>query len=123
VTTVVDIRDKPISRKKGFSKSALGQGLALNHINYIHLKALGTPKHLRDELNKTKNYLKFFNNYNHFLETKTKYINEIIKIMIHKRVALVCFEKDASKCHRNAVAQKIRGTSFRPVAIHHIKTA
>lgn len=123
VAAVVDIREKPISRKKGFSKSELGQGLASNHINYIHLQALGTPKHLRDELNKTKDYSKFFESYNHLLETKTKYIDEIIKIMIHKRVALVCFEKDALKCHRNAVAQKIRGTSSRPVDIHHIETA
>ena len=122
VTTVVDIREKPISRKKGFSKSELGQGLASNHIKYIHLQALGTPKHLRDELNKTKDYSKFFKSYDHLLGTKTKYIDEIIKIMIHKRVALVCFEKDASKCHRNAVAQKIRGTSSRPVDIHHIET-
>ena len=122
VMTVIDVREKPISRKKGFSKSEIGQGLATSHINYIHLQALGTPKNLRDELNKTKDYFDFFKRYNCLLETKTQYIDEIIKIMVQKTVALVCFEKDASKCHRNAVAQKIQKVSSRPVEIHHIET-
>jgi uncharacterized protein (DUF488 family) len=122
VMTVVDIREKPISRKKGFSKTELGQGLASNHINYIHVQALGTPKNLRDKLNKTKDYFEFFKSYNYILETKTKYINEIIKIMIHKTVALVCFEKDACRCHRNAIAQKVQKISSLPVDIHHIET-
>ncbi len=122
VTTVVDVREKPISRKKGFSKSDLGQGLASNHINYVHLQALGSPKNLRDELNKTKDYFNFFKGYNYVLETKTKYIDEIINMMLHRTVALICFEKDACKCHRNAVAQKIQEMSSCSVSIHHIET-
>ena len=123
VMTVIDVREKPISRKRGFSKSALGQGLATNHINYVHLQPLGTPKDLREELNKTKDYSEFFKRYNCLLDARTEYIDEIIKIMMEKTVALVCFEKDAAKCHRNAVANKIQKVSSRPVEIHHIETA
>jgi uncharacterized protein (DUF488 family) len=122
VMTVIDVREKPISRKKGFSKNELNQRLGLNGINYIHAQAIGTPKYLRDELKRTKNYFEFFDRYNYFLETRLKYIDEITRIAIHETVALVCFEKEARKCHRSAVAQKIRKTTSSPVDIHHIET-
>jgi uncharacterized protein (DUF488 family) len=121
VMTVVDIREKPISRKKGFSKNDLQKGLASNQIDYLHVQALGTPKYLREELNKKKNYFRFFRRYNNFLNTRANYVDTIIDKMLHETVALVCFERDARKCHRSAVAQKIKKKSPWPIVIHHIK--
>jgi uncharacterized protein (DUF488 family) len=123
VMIAVDIRETPISRKKGFSKSSLRQGLASNHIDYLHVKALGTPKYLREELSEKKNYFHFFRQYNHLLSEKTKYIDEIIQTMAHETVALICFEKSARKCHRSVVAQNIKKRSPLPIEIHHIQAA
>ena len=50
VSVVVDVRDFPISRKRGFSKARLRELLAEAGIDYIHLQTLGAPKDLRDDL-------------------------------------------------------------------------
>ena len=44
VRALIDIRDVPISRKRGFSKNSLREGLAEHSIEYLHLKGLGDPK-------------------------------------------------------------------------------
>src|SRR5260221_14335952 len=44
VTLLIDVRDVPISRKPGFSKTSLAQGLEAAGIRYLHLKGLGDPK-------------------------------------------------------------------------------
>ena len=40
VDLLIDVRDVPISRKSGFSKNALADGLASAGIGYLHLKGL-----------------------------------------------------------------------------------
>src|SRR5262245_4748176 len=44
VELLIDVRDVPISRKPGFSKTSLSQGLSATGIEYLHLKGLGDPK-------------------------------------------------------------------------------
>jgi hypothetical protein len=43
VERVIDVRALPLSRRPGFSKSALTAALQESGIEYLHLKALGTP--------------------------------------------------------------------------------
>ena len=43
VKRVIDVRALPSSRRPGFSKSPLGAALGEAGIDYVHLKALGTP--------------------------------------------------------------------------------
>ena len=43
VETLIDVRDRPISRRPGFSKNQLAAGLAEAGIRYVGLRALGTP--------------------------------------------------------------------------------
>lgn len=44
VSRLVDVRLTPVSRKRGFSKSALAQALAGAGISYEHRRELGNPK-------------------------------------------------------------------------------
>jgi uncharacterized protein (DUF488 family) len=37
---VIDVRDVPLSRKKGFSKNQLSENLRTHGIQYVHLKGL-----------------------------------------------------------------------------------
>ena len=48
VQRVIDVRALPLSRRPGFSKSSLAAALNEVGIDYVHLKALGTPKEGRD---------------------------------------------------------------------------
>ena len=43
VRRVIDVRALPLSRRSGFSKTPLKNALAEVGIDYVHLKALGTP--------------------------------------------------------------------------------
>src|SRR3982750_1999080 len=43
VERVIDVRALPLSRRPGFSKSPLRAALQEVGIDYLHLKALGTP--------------------------------------------------------------------------------
>src|SRR6478609_6265917 len=43
VGRVIDVRALPLSRRPGFSKTALRGALEEAGIEYVHLKALGTP--------------------------------------------------------------------------------
>src|SRR6476619_1849341 len=43
VQRVIDVRALPLSRRPGFSKSPLRGALVEAGIEYVHLKALGTP--------------------------------------------------------------------------------
>ncbi|MDR6850865.1 uncharacterized protein (DUF488 family) [Sphingomonas sp. BE123] len=52
VRQVIDVRQLPLSRRPGFSKSSLAAALAERGIGYVHLKALGTPKPGRDAAKK-----------------------------------------------------------------------
>src|SRR5204862_8110274 len=43
VERVIDVRALPLSRRPGFSKSPLRAALEEEGMEYVHLKALGTP--------------------------------------------------------------------------------
>ena len=43
VERVIDVRAIPNSRRPGFSKTPLSRALAEVGIDYVHLRALGTP--------------------------------------------------------------------------------
>ena len=49
VKTVVDVRELPLSRKKGFSKAALCTALSAPGVAYLHALALGCPKPIRNQ--------------------------------------------------------------------------
>lgn len=68
VDTLVDVRQRPLSRKVGFSKTALGGLLQRAGITYLHMPLLGTPKDIRDEYHATRDVEAFRLAYNHHLD-------------------------------------------------------
>ena len=49
VQIVVDVRDVALSRKRGFSKTALAAALRDAGMEYLHIRSLGCPKPIRDQ--------------------------------------------------------------------------
>ncbi len=43
VELLIDVRERPQSRRAGFSKRMLAASAEAHGIAYVHLKALGTP--------------------------------------------------------------------------------
>lgn len=108
ISTLVDIRRISVSRKRHFSKNSLSSLLAGYGIQYINLSILGTPKELGEMLKKTGDYTSFFASYRRYLMKHLEGVQNILDL-IHSQqnVALFCFEKDHTKCHRKVVAEEI----------------
>src|SRR5579863_6700898 len=48
IAAVLDVRDRPISRRPGFSKRQLAAAIEAAGMRYVHLAALGTPPEGRE---------------------------------------------------------------------------
>lgn len=105
IQTVVDVREMPLSRKAGFSKTKLSEALAARGIEYVHLKALGNPKTYRDRLREGWDFDEFEGKYAEILERESEAVAMLTALTESRRVCLVCFEEDPARCHRSIVAE------------------
>jgi len=105
---LIDVRDVPISRKRGFSKSGLAVALADIGIGYTHLKALGDPKPGRDAMRRG-DYSAFLTIYSsHIANDEAKLaLGLAAKIARTQKIVLLCYERSPKQCHRTIVAEKL----------------
>jgi uncharacterized protein (DUF488 family) len=121
IQTVIDVREIPASRKPGFSKKRFIEYLNSANIKYLHVKELGSPKTLRHKLYKDKNYNYFIKKYKKHLSTQLDTVKTLYsEVIINEVSCLVCFEKNASQCHRNIVADKIKEIDGNGLRVNHI---
>lgn len=110
INVIFDVREIPLSRKKGFSKSSLEAILNDNNIKYVHFKELGSPKEIRDQLHQDHDYKLFFSEYQKYLYTQREtldIVNTSIASNRNTHFCLLCFEKNPAECHRSVVANEI----------------
>jgi len=107
VELVIDVRELPLSRRKGFSKTLLAAALERAGIGYVHERKLGAPKPIRHELRKTGDYEKYFRRFNAYLQTQHDTLKQLVKACSDTSVVLMCFEMNADECHRSAVAREL----------------
>lgn len=109
IDLLIDIRELPISRKRGFSKTALTENLASAGIEYSHLKWLGSPKALRHEVRESKDYNKFFGGVaKHLCQANASaQLQEAIRLARRVRSCLMCCCPDWKYCHRRCVVDAI----------------
>jgi len=110
VARVIDVRAVAASRRPGFAKSALAANLREAGIAYEHLRALGTPKEGREAARKGR-----------VAEMRAIFAEQLAtpeaQLALCKaeaeatgrRAALLCFERDATCCHRAMVAEELVG--------------
>lgn len=125
ISTVVDVRYLPISRKKGFSKTALEQNLSMHGIQYLHLKKIGTPKPMRTRLYESWDYGEFFAAYKAYLDANLSVLDSILNLIsTDNPVLLLCYEKDPETCHRKIIAKEVQrregnGLKVKPIFRTH----
>lgn len=101
VRRVIDVRALPLSRRPGFSKSSLAASLAETGIDYVHLKALGTPKRGRDAAKKG-DVATLTAVYDEQLELPEAQAAaaRMLELAGEMPSALLCYERDPCHCHR-----------------------
>ncbi len=105
---MIDVRAVPISRKPGFSKNILAAGLAEAGIDYVHLRALGTPPEGREAARKRR-WDVLEQVYAAQLETPEAAMDaaRMTALAQEKPSALLCFERDPAQCHRTQLRTAI----------------
>jgi uncharacterized protein (DUF488 family) len=103
VTTLLDIRELPISRRKGFAKTALTKHLSRAGIAYRHERDLGSPRDIRNRLREDGSYERFFRDFDRYLTTQRELLASLADELTGT-VALLCYERDHRECHRKSVA-------------------
>ena len=106
VERVIDVRALPLSRRPGFSKSTLAASLRAAGIDYVHLKALGTPKRGRDAAKKGDVItLRAVYDAQLTLPEAQAAAVQMRDLAAEKRSALLCYERDPCHCHRTLLLQ------------------
>lgn len=108
IDVLIDVRDVPLSRKKGFSKNGLAQILTSAGIEYVHLKGLGDPKDGRDAA-RAGEYDLFEKIFGRHMQTKSalRDLDIAADIVRARHACLMCFECHHGKCHRSIVADRL----------------
>ena len=106
ITLLCDVRRNPISRKYGFSKTALAQGCEGVGIRYVHLPELGIASAQRRNLETQGDYDNLFLEYQrNCLPAQVPALQRIDQwVRRGERVALTCYEREPTQCHRGCVA-------------------
>ena len=101
VERVIDVRAVPNSRRPGFSKTPLRGALADVGIDYVHLRALGTPAAGREaaRAGRIDDLLRIYAGQ---LETPQAMAEGamMLDLAAEKPSALLCYERDPACCHR-----------------------
>jgi uncharacterized protein (DUF488 family) len=109
VERVLDVRERPQSRKPGMSKTRLGAMLAGHQIAYEHRRELGTPPDLRAlyRSNKVERAAAGFRE--HVEGTARDALDRLAaEVARGPRTALLCLEEDPATCHRRVITDALR---------------
>ncbi len=108
VRRVIDVRALPLSRRPGFSKSSLAASLREAGIDYVHLKALGTPKRGRDAAKKgdVATLTAVYEDQLELPEAQAQ-AAQMLALADDMPSALLCYERDPCHCHRTLLLRAV----------------
>jgi uncharacterized protein (DUF488 family) len=106
VATLIDVRDRPISRRPGFSKRQLAAAIGEAGMRYLHLQPLGTPPEGR-LAGKRREWDRFWGIVGEKLARPEAELalREAAEIAEAAPSCLLCYEADWQICHRRRVAE------------------
>jgi len=109
VQVLLDVRAIAASRRPGFSKTVLSASLAEAGIDYVHLRALGTPAPGRQaaRAGRTAEMRAIFAEHLETPEAQLAFLHAG-EIAGSRPTALLCYEADATTCHRAMIAERLR---------------
>jgi len=108
VTLLVDVRLNPVSRKRGWSKRLLQTALEAAGISYRHEPALGNPPDNRDSFRRGDGEEGRRRMREILAEDGGSALAQLARDAHNARVAVLCVERAASRCHRQVTTDMVR---------------
>ncbi|MDR1922081.1 MAG: DUF488 domain-containing protein [Candidatus Adiutrix sp.] len=108
IQTVIDVRQFPVSRKPGFSKSRLCGFLKEINIHYEHFQALGCPRPIRRSYQGDGDWKAYCRHFNGYLDQQAESLRTLADLADQSSCALLCFEADHRRCHRSLITETLR---------------
>jgi len=101
VERLIDVRAVPNSRRPGFSKTPLRNALAEEGIEYVHLRALGTPADGRAaaRAGRLEDLKRIYAGQLELPEAMAE-AAQLVALASEKPSALLCYEREPAGCHR-----------------------
>lgn len=115
VEQVIDVRELPLSRKRGFSRSSLAAGLKAAGLHYVGERRVGAPREARHRLRDGGAWEPFANAYLAHLDAQGEAVGEVERLARTHRTALLCYERDGLACHRGLLAGRLAQRGLLPV--------
>src|SRR4051812_3740150 len=108
VSQVIDVRALPLSRRPGFSKTPLRSALEEAGIDYVHLKALGTPSEGRTAA-RAGRHADMARIYAGQLELPEVMVQsaQMLELAAEMPSALLCMEREPQHCHRSLLLNSV----------------
>lgn len=108
IELLADVRAVPLSRRPGFSKNVLAAALKEAGIDYVGLKALGTPPEGREAARKGRSDI-LSRVYAAQLELPEAQLAaaQLVDMARERPTALLCFERDPGACHRSLLIKAV----------------
>ena len=108
VKRVIDVRAVPNSRRPGFSKTPLRNALAETGIDYVHLRARGTPADGRAAA-RAGRHAELERIYAGQLELPEAMAQgaQMLELAAEKPSALLCYEREPEHCHRTLLIDAV----------------
>ena len=103
VTPLLDVRELPVSRRRGFSQGSLSRALSKAGTDYRHERALGAPRPIRHRLREDGDLKRYFADFRAYLKTQDKLLDDLAGTL-GGCVALLCFERNPTECRGSVVA-------------------
>jgi len=121
VSVVVDVRQNPVSRKKGFSASKLSAFLIDHGVDYVHVPELGVPVALREQLKAGEQDLgAYLDGFRDYLAGCGDALDRLYGLAIKKRCCLICVEHLHRECHRSVVAEAVQARNGHKLKVVHV---
>ena len=119
IVSLIDVRDRPISRRPGFSKRQLAAACEEADIRYHHLAALGTPPEGR-LARRRREWERFWTIVDDKLARPEAELDlqRAAEFAAAGPSCLLCYEADWHGCHRSRIADIL--ARRRGFSLHHL---
>lgn len=122
IDVLIDVRELPLSRKPGFSKTALRMNASYHGLEYIHMSNLGCPRSIRHDYRSDNNWEIYTRRFLQYLETQNEEIKKLLNLLAGRSGCILCYEADPTRCHRCYVAKAAVEAADTQLEVIHLAT-